>query len=134
MRLPTFSLAAALVVLLVGRAAPLAAQGPAAHPGTHLDTASITPAEVDAGRALFRGQGTCFACHGANLEGGPMAPTLKPHPWRDAKGGDFDAIYYVIVHGVPGTAMVAHPGGISDADALHLAAYIWSVDHRGAKP
>ena len=55
MRLPTFSLAAALVVLLVGRAAPLAAQGPAAHPGTHLDTASITPAEVDAGRALFRG-------------------------------------------------------------------------------
>ncbi len=134
MRLSRFATAAGCLLLAAAHPVRLAAQGPGAQPRTHLDTAAITPSEVDAGRAVFHGQGTCFACHGASLEGGPVAPTLKPHPWRDAKGGEFDAIYYVIVHGVPGTAMVAHPGGISDADALHAAAYIWSVDHRGAKP
>jgi hypothetical protein len=30
--------------------------------------------------------------------------------------------------------MVAHPGNISDADAVRVAAYIWSVDHDRAKP
>ena len=89
---------------------------------------------VSAGRSVFHGKGTCFACHGPNLEGGPIAPTLKPHAWKDAKAGDMAAIYSVITHGVPGTAMVAHPGGISDSDAIHLASYIWSVGHRGVKP
>ena len=98
------------------------------------DTSAITADMVDAGRSVFHGQGTCFACHGANLEGGPIAPTLKPHAWKDAKGGELGAIYYVITHGVSGTAMVSHPGGISDADAAHAAEYIWSVGHRGAKP
>lgn len=133
MRLAASALVASLVVL-AGRAAPLAAQGAAAAAAPHPDTALITPAVVDAGRAIFHGQGTCLACHGANLEGGPIAPTLRAHPWRDAHDGDFDAIYHVVTHGVAGTAMVAHPGGISDADALRVAAYIWSVDHRGAKP
>jgi mono/diheme cytochrome c family protein len=98
------------------------------------DTNAITPDMVNAGRRVFHGQGTCFACHGMNLEGGPIAPTLKPHAWKDAKGGDLSAIYYVITHGVNGTAMVSHPGGISDADAVRAATYIWSVGHRGAKP
>lgn len=121
-------------VLLAGGALPAVAQGPASDPAAHLDTTAITAGAVDAGRAIFHGQGTCFACHGANLEGGPVAPTLRAHPWRDAHDGDFAAIYHVITHGVPGTAMVSHPGGISDADALHIAAYIWAVDHRGARP
>jgi mono/diheme cytochrome c family protein len=98
------------------------------------DTNAITPDMVDAGRRIFHGQGSCFACHGPNLEGGPIAPTLKPHAWKDAKGGDLRAIYGVITHGVSGTAMVSHPGGIGDADAAHAAEYIWSVGHRGAKP
>ncbi|HEX7545380.1 MAG TPA: hypothetical protein VF368_01550, partial [Gemmatimonadaceae bacterium] len=33
------------------------------------DTSKITPAMVDAGRAIFHGKGTCFACHGMQLEG-----------------------------------------------------------------
>lgn len=134
MRLPLPALAAASLLLVAAVTAPLAAQGPTAQPHPRLDPAAITPAEVDAGRAVFHGQGTCFACHGASLEGGPVAPTLRDHAWRDAKSGDFEALYDVITRGVQGTAMVAHPGGISDADALHVAAYIWSVDHRGAKP
>ena len=98
------------------------------------DTTAITPEMVNAGRVIFHGRGTCSACHGSKLEGGPIAPTLKPHAWKAAKDGAFPAIYGVITHGVSGTAMVAHPGGISDTDAAHVAAYIWSVDHRGAKP
>jgi len=69
-----------------------------------------------------------------NLEGGPVAPTLKTHAWKDARGGDLTAIYNVVIHGVSGTLMVSHPGGISDADAARVATYIWSVSHRGAKP
>lgn len=98
------------------------------------DTNAIPPAMIDAGRKLFHGHGTCFACHGTSLEGGPIAPALKPHAWKDATGGGMQAIFDVIDHGVKGTAMVAHPGHISDADIVSIAAYIWSVGHRGMKP
>lgn len=106
----------------------------AASPATQPDTNAVTAAMVDAGRRIFHGQGMCFACHGARLEGGPIAPTLKPHAWKDAKGGELSSIYYVDTHGVSGTAMVSHPGGISDADAANVAAYIWSVGRGRAKP
>jgi len=98
------------------------------------DTNAIPPDMVSDGRRIFHGKGTCFACHGAHLEGGPIAPTLKPHAWKDAKGGDLSAIHYVVTHGVSGTPMVSHPGGISDAEAIRVAVYIWSVGHRGATP
>jgi len=98
------------------------------------DTSKITPAMVDAGRAIFHGKGTCFACHGMNLEGTQVAPTLKAHAWRDAKKGEFAAIFYVATHGVPGTLMVAFPNGISRAEALNVASYVWSVGQGRAKP
>ena len=98
------------------------------------DTSAITPATVDLGRAIFHGKGTCFACHGQKLEGSQMAPTLMPHAWRDAKNGEFAAIYYVATHGVPSTLMVARPGGITPAEALAVASYVWSVGKGKAKP
>ena len=98
------------------------------------DSNAIPPAMIDAGRKIFHGRGTCFACHGMKLEGGPIAPTLKEHSWKDAKNGDLGAIYYVVTHGVKGSAMVSHPGGIADADAVNVAAYVWSVGHRAATP
>ncbi len=98
------------------------------------DTAAITPQAVDAGRAIFHGKGTCFACHGAQLEGTQLAPTLKAHSWRDAKNGQLDEIFRVVTRGVPSTVMVAMPGGISRAEALNVASYIWSVNNRNAKP
>jgi mono/diheme cytochrome c family protein len=98
------------------------------------DTNAITPAMVDLGRAIFHGKGTCFACHGGQLEGSQIAPTLKAHPWRDAKNGQLDEIFRVATHGVSGTVMVAFPGGISPAEAQSVASYIWSVNNRGAKP
>jgi mono/diheme cytochrome c family protein len=126
-------LGAAAIVGALG-AALATAQAPSAQQPALPDTSAAAPAVVDAGRKIFHGRGTCFACHGMVLEGGPIAPTLKEHSWKDAKGGDLSAIYYVVTHGVKGTAMVSHPGGISDADAANVAFYVWSVGHRGVKP
>ena len=116
------------LLCVVFSAVPMAAQQAAAP-----DTSAITPAMVDLGRAIFHGKGMCFACHGAALEGTQVAPTLKPHAWRDAKNGDYGAIVDVIAKGVASTAMVSFPGGISRAEATAVAAYIWSVNNRKAK-
>jgi mono/diheme cytochrome c family protein len=106
----------------------------ALHQQTQPDTTAITPAMVDLGRAIFHGKGTCFACHGQKLEGSQIAPTLMPHAWRDAKNGEFAAIYRVATHGVPSTLMVAFPGGITPAEAAAVASYVWSVTKGKAKP
>jgi mono/diheme cytochrome c family protein len=126
--------AGALILALGAAELPTADRASAVQVPALPDTSAIPPEMVSAGRRIFHGQGMCFACHGQNLEGGPIAPTLKPHAWKDAMGGELSAIYYVDTHGVRGTVMVAHPGGISDADAVRVAAYIWSVDHDRAKP
>ncbi len=117
-------------MLMFGGATAFALHQGSAQP----DTTAITPAMVDLGRAIFHGKGMCKACHGKKLEGGQIAPTLKQHAWRDAKNGDFAAIYYVATHGVPSTLMVSHPGGISNAEALAVASYVWSVRQGKAKP
>lgn len=138
MRMPMRTQAAAAGLLLmlsvVGLVRPGASEPARRAVQTQPDTNSITPAMIDAGRRIFHGKGTCFACHGMRLEGGPVAPPLQPHQWKDAKGGELSAIFYVDTHGVAGTLMIAHPGGISDAEAANVAAYIWSVGNRGAKP
>ena len=122
-------LAVAMVMFAGASALALHQQG-AAQP----DTSAITPAMVDLGRAIFHGKGTCFACHGQKLEGGQIAPTLKAHAWRDAKNGEFAAIYRVATHGVPSTLMVAYPGGITAAEAMAVASYVWSVSKGKVKP
>ena len=125
----TLLLAVAMVMFLGAVALALHPQGTA-----QPDTSAITPAMVDLGRAIFHGKGTCFACHGQKLEGSQIAPTLKQHAWRDAKNGDFAEIYRIATHGVPSTLMVARPGGISPAEAMAVASYVWSVGKGIAKP
>jgi mono/diheme cytochrome c family protein len=127
------SLRLAFVISAVNAALCLAASSPAlAQTSASADSAS--PAAIDAGRKIFHGQGTCISCHGSNLEGTPIAPTLMAHEWKDAKGGSYEAIVGVVTNGVPGTAMVSHPGGISDDDVKKVAAYVWAVSHGKAKP
>ena len=121
-------------MLMYASAAALALFQNPSPPQAPRDTSIITPQMVDLGREIFHGQGTCFACHGQKLEGSQIAPTLMPHEWRDAKNGDFSAIYYVATHGVPGTLMVAFPGGITREQALAVASYVWSVSHGKVKP
>ena len=120
-------LAAAAVVAVVAASLLRAQQAPP-------DSTAVTPAMIDAGRAIFHGKGTCFACHGMQLEGSQVAPTLKPHAWRDAKNGDFSAIFRVVTHGVSGTVMVPFPGGISKTEAEDVVSYVWSVTRGKVKP
>jgi mono/diheme cytochrome c family protein len=122
-------LAVAMLLFAGASALALHQQGPA-----QPDTSAITQATVDLGRAIFHGKGTCFACHGQKLEGSQIAPTLLQHSWRDAKNGEFAAIYHVATHGVPSTLMVAYPGGISATEAMAVASYVWSVGKGKAKP
>lgn len=122
------AIASAMLMLSAASALGLHQQVPAP------DTSAITPARVELGRAIFHGQGTCFACHGAKLEGSQIAPTLMPHAWRDAKNGEFAEIYRVVTHGVKSTLMVALPGGISPSQALAVVSYVWSVSNGKAKP
>jgi len=97
------------------------------------DTSIITDKLIAEGRDVFRGHGGCIVCHGQNLEG-LVGPTLKAHKWKDAENGDFSAIIRVVTSGVPGTVMVSHPNGVSDAQIVSVAAYIWAVNHARAKP
>ncbi len=128
------ALTAAAVFGLTAELAAGAMAQPPARKDDLPDTAAITPAMVELGRAIFHGKGTCFACHGAALEGTQVAPTLKTHAWRDAKKGEYAAIFGVITKGVPGTVMVALPGGISKSEALSVASYVWQVGQQKTKP
>jgi mono/diheme cytochrome c family protein len=87
---------------------------------------------IAAGREIFHGEGTCFACHGAKLEGTAIAPTLRAHKWRNGDGS-LAMILRVVHTGVPNTAMVAHPGNINEDEIQKVAAYVWAVS-RGATP
>ena len=128
MRVRLIALLGLTLALLVTAGTAAAQQSP------EPDTLTITPAMVGAGRAIFHGKGSCFACHGAKLEGTQVAPTLIKKVWRDAKGGDYKAIFFIITHGVPSTVMVAFPGGVTRPEAMSLAAYIWSINNRQEKP
>ncbi len=126
--------AAVGVLLLIAEGTLLGSEAGAATQQAEPDSSAITPGMVDGGRVIFHGKGMCFACHGAELQGTQVAPTLKAHAWRDAKNGEFPAIFYVVSHGVAGTLMVRFPGGISRSEALSAAAYVWSVGQGKAKP
>ena len=97
------------------------------------DPALITPAIIDVGRGIFHGKGTCHACHGEKLQGGPVAPALTGPRWRHISGS-FDAIVDRVDHGNPGTIMMPHPGGITEAQVLVVAAYVYAVSHGLTRP
>lgn len=96
-------------------------------------TAEITEAMIDAGRKIYHGQGRCWACHGKRLEGGTVSPELGDHDWTIGDGGYGD-ILEIVEAGVPGTSMQPHEGGIGDAQARSVSAYVWAVSHGKAVP
>lgn len=99
------------------------------------DTArpEITGGMIEEGRQIFRDQGACFSCHGKDLEGGPVAPSLTDDQWRNGTG-TYQDILETIRNGVDGTAMSAYPAGISDEMARKVAAYVWAVSQGRAEP
>lgn len=116
----------AVVLVTAGRPARAGAQ---AAP----DTAVLSDQVINAGRTIFHGPGTCHACHGDDLQGGPMAPSLRGPKWRHIDGS-FGQMLQRIREGRDGTLMVALPGDISGPQALQVATYVWAVSQGKAKP
>jgi mono/diheme cytochrome c family protein len=123
-----------LVTLTAALPPALRAQQPAAAPAAaSADTAVASDNVIAEGRKVFHGKGTCFACHGDKLQGGPVAPSLLGPKWRHADGS-FESILHVVRGGSPGTVMVSHPGGIDEAQTVQVATYVWAVSQGKAKP
>jgi mono/diheme cytochrome c family protein len=101
--------------------------------GTQPDSTMLSAAMVDAGREIFHGRGTCSACHGDKLQGGPIAPPLTGASWRHING-TYSAILDRVDNGLPGTLMVRHPGGIDELQVFRVAAYVYAVSHGLTKP
>lgn len=95
----------------------------------------VTAEMVAAGRTLFGGKGSCFACHGQNAAGTPLAPDLTDAEWLHVEDGAFEAIVELIDTGVPSPTQHPAPmppkGGaqISDDEVRALAAYIYALGH-----
>lgn len=121
------------VAMIVTLAGAVAAQQPADTAKAFRDSVATRQKAIQEGRQIFRGEGTCFGCHGSNLEGTAIAPTLRAHKWRNGDGS-LEMILRVIRTGVPKTAMIAHPGGINDQEIASVAAYVWAVSRGAAKP
>jgi mono/diheme cytochrome c family protein len=117
---------ATMLLLALTRVAPMQAQATA-------DSAVLSDQVIDAGRAIFHGNGTCHACHGDDLQGGAIAPSLRGPKWRHVDGS-FKSILERVRQGKSGTLMVGHPGDISDPEAVQAATYVWAVSQGKAKP
>jgi mono/diheme cytochrome c family protein len=124
--------AAAAILGLLG-CLPSAAHAQAVTPEQKAAADSADLTIVTGGRKLFHGKGTCYACHGPKLEGGPVAPSLRGGTWRHIEG-TFESILTRVRAGYAGTAMVPYPGGINDGEAIQVATYIYAVSQGKAKP
>jgi mono/diheme cytochrome c family protein len=118
------------VAVLVAAALPAALQGqtPPALPQ------GVTQAMVDQGRTIFAGPGNCFACHGPNGAGTPIAPKLDDATWLNIDGS-YPAIVDLVTKGVPtpkqSMVPMAPKGGttINDEQVKAVAAYVWRLSH-----
>lgn len=108
-------------------------QGPGRLRSDLTTPAEVTDEMIEAGRLVYKGAGTCFACHGSALEGGPIAPNLNDDQWKSGSG-DFVSLLGTVRNGVSGSAMAAYPGGISDEEAQQVAAYIWAIVNDRTQP
>ncbi len=97
------------------------------------DSIAVMQEAIGAGRKVFQGKGTCFACHGSKLEGTAIAPTLRNHKWRNGDGS-LAMILRVLRDGVPKTAMISRPGNLNEAEMLKVAVYVWAVSRGAVEP
>ena len=95
--------------------------------------AIIAPQMIDEGRKKAQGRRRRFLRHGQKLTAAPFHTPLRAHKWKDTDD-TFEGILGVIRKGVEGTAMVSHPGGISDSLAVRVAAYVYLVSIDQTKP
>lgn len=83
------------------------------------------PQAVAQGKALYDQH--CTACHGANAGAGERAPAIVS-PATSMRGQRSDAQLMAIVkNGIPGSAMPAWAGRLSDSDIANIGAFIHAL-------
>ncbi len=90
-----------------------------------------TPENLDRGRAIYEGKGTCYLCHGEDGKGyGPEAAGLDPPP-RDLTDAAFQAartdgeLIWVLRHGIADTNMPAFVGkGLTEEEGWAVIQYL----------
>jgi len=101
---------------------------------TDMATAGVVIAQDTAGKAIFTGKGLCYACHGPDAKGTPLAPDLTDDKWLNIDGS-VEAIVKLVTAGVPTPKEAAMPmppkGGatLSDAEVQAVAQYVYSLSH-----
>jgi len=100
-----------------------------------VDCPPVDQALISRGRTVFTGAGNCFACHGTNAKGTPLAPDLTDAHWLNIDGS-YAAIAGLVRTGVPKPKQHAAPmppmggGTLSAAQVCAVAAYVYSLTHR----
>ncbi|MGH7467704.1 MAG: c-type cytochrome [Longimicrobiales bacterium] len=85
---------------------------------------------VAAGQQTFGS--VCYACHGPDAKGTPLAPNLTDAEWINTDG-TYDGIINIVKTGVlqPKNAPAAMPpmggGQLTDDQVRAVAAYVWSL-------
>jgi mono/diheme cytochrome c family protein len=101
------------------------------------DVALVLVSDSASGDTIFNRRGTCFTCHGQYGVGMQnLGPDLRDGTWLHGDGS-FRSILRVIRDGVavPRASPIGMPafeGRLSEAQLYHLAAYVFSLSHRGS--
>jgi high-affinity iron transporter len=117
----------------VGRTdtAPAPGAAPPAAPG-----AAGGGDELAVGKQVY--EVNCATCHGQNGDGkGPAGAGLQPPPaaFTDGEwkyGGDLESVRNTIINGIPGTAMIAWKGTLTDAEIDAVAKHEIAFSQGGA--
>lgn len=92
-------------------------------------------AAQEAGRKVFEGKGLCYACHGKDATGTPLAPNLTDGEWLNIDGS-LPAIIALVEKGVPKPLRYPAPmppmGGakLTRAEIEAVAAYVKGLSEK----
>lgn len=142
---PVTNIAPALAPVIEAKKSTAASPPEGTHPDAGRQVAALIPppgatqAEVALGERVFHGEvanGTCSGCHGSDAKGSSVGPDLTSgtYAWGD---GSLAAITQTITKGIarPRNFSAGMPpmGGaeLSQAEVAAVAAYVWSLGHRG---
>ena len=95
---------------------------------------TVMAQDTAGGKAIFTGKGNCFACHGPDAKGTPLAPDLTDAKWINIDGS-LAAIVQLVKTGV--AQPKEHPapmpamGGatLTDKELQAVASYVYSLSH-----
>jgi len=95
--------------------------------------AGVTKEMIADGEKIFKGAGTCFACHGQDGKGVPsLGADLTDEEWVHSDGSYEKIVETVLKGAQAATGAVMPPKGgpnLSDAQVKAVSAYVWSLSN-----